>query len=123
MFDYKKTLIPLPKKIEDGGATFKLADFQGMVSVEVTGTDDRMKQAACLISKRLEDLAMVTVDGDADFQILITTDPENDVFRETKSDEAYSLKVTEKTKFSLYSVPLIFPICTFCPFNQNISFK
>ena len=96
MFDYQKTLIPLPHKIEDGGKTLKLSDFGGSICLEAIGEDDRIKEAAKLITKKLSDLAMVTIDGDADFTILITTDPAADCFKELNTEEAYTVTVTEK---------------------------
>ena len=90
-------LIPLPKKIEEGDKTFKLAGFAGSVAVRLGAKCDLTKSAREVIEKKLLSLADVKCDGKrGDYTIRINVRPEDAAFFDTESDEAYYIKTGKR---------------------------
>ncbi len=90
-------LIPLPKRIEESGKCFTVADFAGAVRVRISEKSDMLKEAQKTLEKRLYDLAVVkNTTGRSGYLIKITVDGSDPAFSDIESDEAYYIKTGKR---------------------------
>ena len=89
-------LIPLPKKIEQGEGSFKVADYDGKVNIVLGSASDVMEEAGKWIAKKLFDEALVTVSSDdASYTVTVKVDPECPELAEVNTEEGYIIKTYE----------------------------
>lgn len=89
-------LIPLPKKIEQGDKSFKVADFNGKVKIAVDYKCDMTEEAQNWIAKKLFDAALITVCDDAcDYTVNISVDPNHPDLADVETEEGYIIKSYE----------------------------
>ena len=90
-------LIPLPKKIEQGEASYTVAGFEGKIALRISEKCDLTKSAHEVIAKRLADLAAVTVDGKrGDYKVTVKVDPADPAFAKIDKGEAYYVKTGKR---------------------------
>ena len=73
----KNVLIPLPKTVEQGDVSFKVADFQGKVRIVLEHKCDMTEEAVNWIAKRLFEYNLITLtDDESAYTVKISVDPE-----------------------------------------------
>ena len=89
-------LIPLPKKIEQGEGSFKVADYNGKVKIDLCFASELAEEAGKWIAKKLFDEALVTVaDKDTSYTVTVKVDPECPELAEVNTEEGYIIKTYE----------------------------
>ena len=99
-------LIPLPQKIEEGDAKFKVSAFGGKVVIKTGVKCDLIASARDCLEKRLNSLAAVTADGKrGDYKITVTVDGADSAFDGIESDEAYYVKTSKREALLVGKTP------------------
>jgi hypothetical protein len=104
MLNLKKAIIPQPKRIEATGKAVKIA-LCNTPEISITNfkTDNRLSEAKALIEKRLSELSPIS-DGVGDYKITLSVEPQNELFSDIDSPEAYFVKVENDKLFGLMRI-------------------